>query len=96
MRKITEESVGSFLVSSTYSKDNTEVMVGLVDVWLLLHGHKIAHRNRKTGELRITTAGWDTPTTKERLNGLPGVSVHHSKHQLYLNDLKWDGEWVTI
>lgn len=100
MRKITEEAVAAFLSGRNYKKDNTMVQapetIGSVKIGarMYLHGNQVAYR--KAGTLRITTSGWDTTTTKERLNGLPGVSVHHSKHQLYLNGKEWDGSWITV
>jgi hypothetical protein len=44
--------------------------------------------------VEITTAGWNTPTTKERLK--PFASVNHHKHELYLEGLLWTGEWTAI
>jgi len=44
----------------------------------------------------ITTADYPTATTKERLNGLPGVRVHQYKGELYLNNKRWDGSPVDI
>ena len=46
--------------------------------------------------LKITDAGWDTPTTHRALNALPGVSVYTSKGVQYLNGEKWDGRWKSI
>lgn len=61
---------------------------------MFLFGNMIAVRvgNR----LQITTAGWNTVTTRERLNGLPNVSVTQRKGQLYLNGKEWNGELITI
>jgi hypothetical protein len=98
MRKITGEAVDAFLSGRNYKKDNTEVVVQGNKVTMLLHDNKIAMVGAFDShpELRITTGGWDTNTTKERLNGLPGVQVNHSDHKLYLNGKKWDGEWTTV
>lgn len=54
---------------------------------LFLHGNAIA-RHTERG-LEITMAGWETVTTRERLNGLAGVSVSQSKGEQYLNGHKW-------
>lgn len=46
--------------------------------------------------LYITNAGWQTKTTKERLNGLSGVYINQSKKKWYLNGEEWDGEWTRV
>jgi hypothetical protein len=92
MRKITKESVKHFLNRTPFNKSNTAVVTeSNGTTYLILHGNKIAALTSKS-ELWITTAGWDTVTTKERLNGLPNVSLNHKKRQLYLNGKEWTGE----
>jgi hypothetical protein len=44
----------------------------------------------------ISNAGWDSKTTKERLNELPGVNIRQSKGVWYLNNLQWDGTPIYI
>jgi len=61
---------------------------------LRLHGNPIAYLS-KDG-LQISTCGWNTVTTRERLNGLPGVHVIQRKGQLYLNGEAWSGALITI
>lgn len=39
-------------------------------VTVYLHGNAIARVNRRTLELQVTLAGWDTVTTRSRLNAL--------------------------
>lgn len=97
MRKITQESIGSFNSNTPFNKANMSVEV-LPNVTILkLHGNSIAYRyNNPERTLSITTCGWDTPTTKERLNGLDGVSVYTSKGQLYLNGKAWNGDLIEI
>ena len=55
-----------------------------------------SNTNRVGNRLQITTAGWNTVTTRERLNGLPNVSVIQRKGKLYLNGKEWDGEWIEV
>lgn len=53
------------------SSPGTEVRVpirGRVEMYL--HGHKIAEWDKKLGTFNTTLAGFNTPTTRERLNGL--------------------------
>lgn len=61
---------------------------------LLLHGHRIAEH--KEDGLYITNAGYQTNVTKERLNGLSGVSISQKQGVWYLNGTKWDGEWIKV
>jgi hypothetical protein len=57
---------------------------------LTLHGHEIA-RWREDGTLIFTLAGWNTPTTRDRLNtvfhfaGMP-LRVHQLKHMPYVRN----------
>lgn len=59
---------------------------------LTLHGNVIA-RHGAMG-LEVTLAGWNSNTTRERLNGLPGVSVCTKLGQAFLNGKAWSGAWA--
>lgn len=100
MRTITKKAVAAFLAGKKFREDNTRVEIRTdftQDIThLILHGNVIAIKYFATGKVEITTAGWNTPTTKERLNGLPGVSVCTKANQLYLNGKPWDGSWIAI
>lgn len=61
---------------------------------LILHGNTIAELSHKG--LQISSGGWQTNTTKERLNGLPNVSIHQKDFQWYLNGHIWHGDWIKI
>jgi hypothetical protein len=94
MRKITQQITTAFeskqkrTIGNTHSDGNT----------LFLHNNAIAKWLSDTPngkkELYISHAGWPTNTTKERLNGLSGVSINQSKGEWYLNGPKWTGDWV--
>ena len=62
---------------------------------LYLHGNAIA-RFSEEGDLEISNAGWTSNTTKERLNGLRGVSIHQKNFQWFLNGEPWNGGWRKI
>ena len=85
MRKITQESVDAFMNARKFKKGNMEVEV-LPNVTILkLHGNEIAYRyNDPERTLSITDAGWQTVTTKERLNGIPNVNIHQKDWVWYL------------
>jgi hypothetical protein len=98
MRKITEESCSAFVHKRAYKKGNVEVTA-----WrYLLHGHSIAYI--QDGELFITTCGWNTPTTLDRLRGLLYFfkdsnypqDLTKKKGQLYLGGKPWDGSPVAV
>ena len=97
MRKITEESVDAFMNARKFKKANMEVEV-LPNVTILkLYGNEIAYRyNDPERTLSITNCGWETPTTKERLNALEGVNIHQKNWQWYLNDKQWDGGLIDV
>ena len=95
MRKITKEAIAAFNDMKPFSKSNTTVLVTEDNTaTLALFGNIIA--KQEDGVLSITTAGWPTSTTKERLNALPGVHIEQKKGVWYLNGLFWDGSWVII
>lgn len=104
-RKITTEAVQAFVNGQEFSRDNTRVEVRpwqqtkypRDQVILLLHGNPIARYQAGDTSLRslvICDGNHQTNTTKERLNGLPGVRVHQKAGKWYLNGAKWDGSWT--
>ena len=97
MRKITKESVDAFMNARKFKKANMEVEV-LPNVTILkLHGNEIAYRyNDPERTLSITDAGWQTNTTKERLNGIPNVNIHQKDSVWYLNGEEWDENLIDV
>jgi hypothetical protein len=94
MRKITEQAAHAFLRRENFKLDNTEVIVEGDVVKMYLHGNCIAQRTPLA--TTISTGGWMTNTTKERLNGLSNVSIVQKKGVWYLNGNEWDGENTII
>jgi hypothetical protein len=68
MRAITRAAVRAFRNWEDFRLGNTVVRGGDTGAVLYLHGHPIAAVER--GRVTVTHAGWDTPTTKDRLNGV--------------------------
>ena len=95
MRKITKEAVSKFLSKETFRKSNMSVEESYGVYKLKLHGNTIATID-ELGVLSVSNAGWASNTTKERLNGLPGVSVNQKNWNWYLNGQEWDGGWKRI
>ena len=90
MRKITKEAINAFINKQEFKKSNTEVICENNIYYLKLFGNKIAAL-QSDGRMWISNAGWTSNTTKERLNGLPGVKIYQRKKMWYLNDNLWDG-----
>lgn len=80
MRKITKQAARAFLEGRAFKSGNTAVTVEQAGddqvVWLALHGNRIAQGIG--GRILATLAGWPTPTTRERLNGLIRLSDEQS------------------
>lgn len=68
MRQITSNAVQAFVNGENFSRSNTSVEIRNGEAFFYLHGNMIAHRFDNS--LFISTCGWRTNTTKERLNGI--------------------------
>ena len=97
MRQITKQSINAFMNAKKFNRQNMQVEV-LPNVTLLkLHNNIIAYRyNDPKRTLSIDSCGWFTPTTKERLNALEGVSIQQKAFKWYLNGVEWDGQLTDI
>lgn len=91
MRKITKEIVAAFMKRETKKIGNSRTD----GTTLFLHDNAIAKWDAE-GRLWVTNAGWWSTTTKERLNGLPGVELYQKDFTWYLNGWRWNGQWVRI
>jgi hypothetical protein len=90
MRLITEKICTAFESRRTLKIDNSET--DGTSLWLF--SNKIAEW--REGGIWITNAGWNSVTTKERLNGITGVNITQKKGEWYLNGHRWGGEWVCL
>lgn len=95
MRKITQDAVSAFMQRKPFKQSNTEVAIYPSDTRMYLFGHLIAVIDLM-GNIEVTTAGYFTNTTKERLNGIPTVSVNQKNFEWFLNGKKWDGKWTEV
>tara|TARA_R110001606_G_scaffold265802_1_gene414790 strand:- start:173 stop:478 length:306 start_codon:yes stop_codon:yes gene_type:complete len=97
MKTITKESIEAFNSAKTFNKQNMSVEV-LPNVTILkLHGNSIAYQyNNPERTLSITNCGWQSNTTKERLNALNDVDIYQKKGIWYLNGAEWDGNLIDI
>ena len=85
-RKVTSSIVDAFLSGRSLKVGNTETDGSSIR----LHGNLIAIR--ENGKLYVSNAGWFSNTTKDRLNGIPGVYINQVKGEWYLNGKRWTGK----
>ena len=78
-RDITEKAVRALLAGQNFKQSNTRVEDGS----MYLFGNIIATKEGR--KLKISLCGWNTVTTRERLNGLPRVNIKQVKGIPYLN-----------
>jgi hypothetical protein len=95
MRKITEDAIRAFRNNRDFKRGNTWVQCVHGRRFLHLHGNVIAEMTQH-GELYITSAGWQTVTTKERLNGFPSVNIAQKDFEWFLNGQAWNGELIKV
>jgi hypothetical protein len=71
MRKVTEQIKTAFEKGESLKVGNTRTDGTSV----FLHGNEIIRRD-VSGLVFATLAGWNTPTTRERVNGITGMGFH--------------------
>ena len=110
MRKIERQMLQAIVDErSHWSKDNTRVEStdGISSVYL--HGHKIAEfEHRLNGKLWINNCGYETNTTKSRLNVLINFVLDGTRNGIYQHNWNWflrrngvvedfpSNEWVAL
>ena len=104
MRKITQNAADAFVSGRKFASGNTQVDAYTADdktvARMYLHGNQIAYKCN--GELLVTLAGWPTPTTRERLNGLLETigkerSFHQQNYsQFYGSELIDAHQWLKV
>ena len=96
-RQITKEIVKAFMNDVAKRINNSEVHTDFISTRLYLHNNCIAIKKKDTGRIEVSMAGWNTVTTRERLNGLPNVRVTQKDFIPYLNGKEIDPyEWYAI
>lgn len=95
MRQITAEACRAFEQNRIFRLSNTEVHVDTTGTRMYLWGNLIA---RKVGNrVQVTLAGYNTQTTRDRLNGLTGVTCTTHKGQAFINGKPVaNDEWVQV
>ena len=80
MRKVTAQIKKAFEQGTSLKVGNTET--DGKTVWL--HGNAIVKRD-PDGLVRWSLAGWNKPTTRERVNGIANANVFQFKFEPVLN-----------
>ena len=97
MRLITKQAIEAFMDARPFKKSNMQVEVQPNVTVLRLFDNPIAYRyNDPERTLAITNCGWQSNTTKERLNAIPGVSIQQKAREWYLNGEKWNGNLIDV
>jgi hypothetical protein len=96
MRTVTQKVVKAWQMGSTKKVDNTRTDGSRI----YLHGNCIAKRD-ENGSVYISDGGWNTLTTRERLNGILSTlgiqqRVYQKNHGLYFGGMEWDGGWMMV
>ena len=93
MRKIEQDMLTALRYERDFHRDNTDVKWGInpdndeAEAHVYLHGNLIARYTPGASELYLSDAGWQTVTTKSRLNALLElVPVRATIHQ---HDWEW-------
>lgn len=90
-RLISELAADAFYSGRKFKQSNTRAE----NYELYLHGNLIARLNG--GKLQINLQGWNTQTTRERLNALQGVNLTQKNFEPYLNGEKIDDSgWYDV
>lgn len=89
MRKIEIEMNAAIRARKDWKKDNTEVQVwnhgNYNEIRVYLHGNNICKINLNTGKRKYKTCGYDTMTTRSRLNAL-GANVRIKDYEMIYAD----------
>ena len=102
-RKITELACNAFLNNKPFKRDNTEVVIerfnngDIYNTKMVLFGNTIAIKYSADNLVRINFKGYNTVTTRERLNGLSNVSFTTKRGKLYMDGIEIDSyKWYII
>ena len=91
MRKVTQQIKQAFNQGTSLKVGNTRT--DGQTVWL--HGNAIVKRD-PDGLVRWSLAGWNTPTTRERVNGIANADVCQFKFEPVLNGQTIDSsDWFA-
>ena len=92
MRKTTQRIKDAFDNGQSLTVNNTRTDGTSV----YLFGNEIVRRDAN-GKVYATLAGWNTVTTRERVNGITGLNFHQVNHEPLLDGKSVDSsEWIAV
>ena len=91
MRKIEQQMNSAIRYRQNWAGSNTMVRVSREVVKVFLHGNHIASVDTATNDLTLFDGGWQSNTTKSRLNALlnefiPSMRVNQKNWTWFLSD----------
>ena len=86
MKKIDQDAARAFAMGENFSRSNTQVHVYPGYTEMTLHGNKIAERIPGKDYISLSNAGWQTSTTKSRLNA---ILAQYGKVRIYQTKFEW-------
>lgn len=102
MRQITRDAVQAFRNNEDFNRSNTSVQPRSYTgaAAMFLHGNCIARR-QIDGTVEVSSAGWQSNTTKERLNGLLDslgcLGIYQKDFQWYWSDgTEFSDGWQAV
>lgn len=96
MRDIDMEARCAFLNRRKFTSNNTQVKIEDGQPHMYLFGNCIAKMNEE-GDLLINHCGWESNTTRNRLNALPDVYIKSVEGSFVLNDVYiMEREWINV
>ena len=109
MRKIERQMLQAIVDERSYwSKDNTRVECIGDHANVYLHGHRIAEYKHSDSSLKVNNCGYETNTTKSRLNVLIDFVCGGVNNGIYQKNWNWflrrngvvedfpSNEWVAL
>jgi len=101
-RKISRDAAAAFFVGTNFKRSNTKVVLDrdYGHVRMYLHGNLIAERGIHTHGVKLRLAGWNTPTTRGRLNAILADDYrdqhfHQKDFTPHVDDIEVsDTQWV--
>lgn len=86
MKKIEKEMLRAILEGRSWRKSNTHVQFQNGWARVFLFDNLIAQVDTKTDTVYISTGGWRTITTKNRLNA---ILIHFTNYKVFQKDFLW-------
>ena len=89
MRKIEQQMNSALLRRANWTNSNTSVQYNELTncSQVLLHGHQIATLDHHSNALKLSSCGWQTVTTKSRLNAILQELIAGAR--VFQRDFNW-------